>query len=317
MRFEFKMLGASACTALSLFTGLATAQTYPAKVIRFVTAAPGSANDYVARLIAQDLSRALGQQVIVENRASLAPEVVAKSPPDGYTILLNGSSTWLLPLMRRENYDPLEDLAPVTMAVTSPNILVVHPSMPVKSVKELIALAKAQPGKLNYAAGTLGAPPHLSSELFNAMAGVNIVRISYKGTGPSVIALVAGEVHLMFAGLGSVAPHIASGRLRALASTSAKTSALAPQLPTVAATLPGYEAETLIGIFAPAKTPAAIVTLLNTEIARVLNRVEIKEQLTKSGIEVLAGSQAAAVAIMKSDMGKMGKVIRESGIRAD
>ena len=317
MLFKRAVFALTTAGALLIGGGLACAQNYPAKVVRFVTAAPGSANDYVARLIAQDLSRALGQQVIVENRASLAPEVVAKSPPDGYTILLNGSSTWLLPLMRRENYDPLEDLTPVCMAVTSPNILVVHPSMPVKSVKELIALAKAQPGKLNYAAGTLGAPPHLSSELFNAMAGVKIVRISYKGTGPSVIALVAGEVDLMFAGLGSVAPHIASGRLRALASTSAKPSALAPQLPTVAATLPGYEAETLIGIFAPAKTPATVITLLKTEIARVLNRPEIKDQLTKSGIEVLAGSQAAAIAIMKSDMSKMGKVIRESGIRAE
>jgi tripartite-type tricarboxylate transporter receptor subunit TctC len=298
-----------------LGAGMASGQNYPNKLIRIVTAAVGSANDWSSRLIAQELIASLGQQVIVENRGGLGAEAVAKAPPDGYTLLCYGGSVWLLPFLRDNvPWDPVRDFAPITLALSSPNIVVVHPSLPVKSIKELIALAKARPGALNYAAGTIGASPHLSTELFNAMAGVNIVRVAYKGTGPSVIALVGGEVHLMFAGLGSVAPHIKSGRLGALAVTSAQPSALAPGLPTVAATLPGYEATSISAIFAPARTPAPIISRLHQEIVRAINKPEVKEMLFNAGVEVVGSSPEELAATVKSDMARMGKVIRDAGI---
>lgn len=308
----------SSVVIVVLVPASALAQNYPNKVIRIATAAVGSANDLVARIIAQELTRSLGQQVIVENRGGLAPEVVVRASPDGYTLLFYGSSVWLLPLMRNENYDPVVDLAPVTLAVNSPNVVVVYPSLPVKSIKELIALAKARPGELNYAAGTLGASPHLSTELFKAMAGINVVRVAYKGTGPSVLALIAGEVHMMVAGLGSVAPHMASGKLRALAVTSAERSKLTPELATVAASgVPGYEATSLIGMFAPAKTSTVIISRLQQEILRGLNRPEVKEMLLRNGIEAIGGSPEDFASTIKTDMAVLGKVIRDAGIRAD
>ena len=192
----------SALGFIFLGASMTFAQNYPNKVVRIVTAAPGSNNDWGARIIAQELNRNLGQSVIVENRGGVAVEFTAKAPPDGYTLMFYGNTVWLLPFLRDNvPYDPVRDLAPITLAVTSPIIIVVHPSMPVKSVKELIALAKARPGQLNYAAGTIGASPHLATELFKAMTGTDILRVPYKGTGPSVIALVGGEVHLMFSGL--------------------------------------------------------------------------------------------------------------------
>ena len=222
---------------------------------------------------------------------------------------------WLLPFLRDNvGYDPLRDLIPVTLAITSPIIVVAHPSLPVRSIGELIAFAKAKPGQLNYASGTIGASPHLATELFKAMTQTNIVRIPYKGTGPSVIALVAGEADLMFTALGSVAPHMKSGRLRALAVATLKPSALVPELPTVAATVPGYEARSIIGIFAPAKTPAAIVNQLQQEIARGINRPEVKEMFTNAGVEVVAGTPEEFTAVIKADMARLGKVIRDAGI---
>src|SRR5262245_50740644 len=177
-------------------------EAYPGKVIRIVTAAPGSNNDWGARLLGDEISPSLGHRVIVENRGGLAAEVVAKAPPDGYTVLFYGPAAWTLQLFRSVGFDPVKDLAPVTLAMSSPIVLVVHPSLPVKSVKELIALAKSKPGALNYASGTIGATPFIAGELFKYMAGVNIVRVPYSGTGPSVIGLISGEVELMFPGAG-------------------------------------------------------------------------------------------------------------------
>ena len=303
--------------ASSLLTGSAVAQTaYPSKLMRIVTAATGSANDWGSRVLAQELTAAMGQQVIVENRGGLSMEYVAKAPPDGHTILGYGSAAWLTQFLRDGvNWDAARDFVPVSLAMSSPNILVVHPSLPVKSTRELIALAKTRPGELNYAAGTIGAAPHLASELFNAMAGTNIVRIAYKGTGPSVIALLGGEVHLMIAGLGSVAPHIKSGKLRALAITSAKTSALAPELPTIASVLPGYESTSVLGIFVPAKTPPAIVNRLQQEIARAVNKTEVKELLFNAGVDANGTTPEEFTAFVKNDTARMGKVIRDANIR--
>jgi len=299
-----------------LGAGAAYGQNYPNKLIRIVTSSPGSNNDWGARLIAQEITKTLGQSVIVENRGGLGVEQVAKAPPDGYTLLFYGNTVWLLPFLRDNvPYDPVRDFSTITLAVTSPIVIVVHPALPVKSLRELIALAKARPGELNYAAGTIGASPHLATELFKAMAGINLVRVPYKGTGPSVIALVGGEVHLMFSGLGSVAPHLKSGRLRALAVATARPSALVPDLPTVAAAgVPGYEAASIIGMFAPARTPAAIISLLHQEIARALNRAEVKELFLNSGAEVVGSTPEEFAATIKADMARLGKVIKDAGI---
>ncbi len=301
--------------AASLAAAPVFAQNFPNKVIRIVTASPGSTNDWGARLIAQEMTKSMGQQVIVENRGGLSVEYTAKSPADGYTLMFYGNTVWLLPFLRENvGYDPLRDLAPVTLAIISPIIVVVHPSVPVRSIKELIAFAKARPGQLNYASGTIGASPHLATELFKAMTRTDLVRIPYKGTGPSVIALVGGEAHLMFTALGSVATHLKTSRLRALAVATSKPSALAPELPTVASTVPGYEALSIIGMFAPAKTPTAIVNQLQQEIARGINRPEVKELFTNAGVEVIASTPDEFTNVIKSEMSRLGKVIKDAGI---
>ncbi len=303
-----------------LGTGAVCAQSYPNKPIRLVTAEPGGGNDFAARLIAPGLSSSLGQQVVVDNRPSgvIPGQIVSKAPPDGHTLLVSTGVVWLLPFMQSVPFDPVRDFSPITLAVSTPNILVVHPSLPVKSVKELIALAKARPGELDYASGALGSSSHLAAELFKAMAGVNMMRIPYRGAGPALLALVSGQVQLMFATAGSAAAHVGAGRLRALAVTSAQPSALLPGLPAIAASgLPGYEANTPFGIFAPAGTPAIIISRLNQEIVRVLNSPEVKEKFFKAGVEVVGSSPEKFAAAITSDMARMGKVIKAAGIRAE
>jgi tripartite-type tricarboxylate transporter receptor subunit TctC len=301
---------------MSVGTSLTWGQDYPNRTVRLVTVSPGSANDLAARFVAQELRGALGQSVIVDNRGGIAAEIVAKAPPDGYTVLLYGSAVWLAPFLQSsESSHHLKNLTPITLVASSPNILVVHPSLPVKSVKDLIALAKRRPGQLNYAAGSLGAAPHLASELFKSMAGVNIVRVPYKGTGPSMIGLIGGEVELMFPTAGSAGPHVKSGKMRALAVTSLTPSALAPGLPTLAESLPGYESVSLNGMFAPAKTPAAVIALLNQEVVRILTRADAKERLFSAGMDAVVSTPDEFGAIIKSEMIKWGKVIRDAGIR--
>lgn len=295
---------------------MALAQTYPAKPVRIVTVAPGSANDIVARLIAQELRPVLGQTVIVDNRGTIAAEVVARAPADGYTLLLYGSAVWLSPFIRSNTpYDPVKDFAPLTLVASSPNIVVAHPSLPVKSVRELIAFARARPGQLNYAAGSLGAAPHLAAELFKSMAKLNIVRVAYKGTGGSLIGILSGEVELMFPTAGSVTPHIKAGKLRGLAVTSLQPTALAPGLPLLADALPGYESVSLNGMFAPAKTPDPIIRQLNQEITRIMTRPEVKEKLVAAGTDAMATTPEEFAATIKSEMAKWGALIRSVGIR--
>jgi tripartite-type tricarboxylate transporter receptor subunit TctC len=294
-----------------------SAQNYPRKTIRIVTAEVGGGTNQVARLIAQGISGPLGQPVIVDNRSGvISVEVVAKALPDGYTVLLFGSTLWITPLLQSAPYG-LNDFLPITLAVSSPNVLVVNPSLRVNSAKELIALAKAKPGELNYGTGSTGAPPHLAGELFKSMAGVNIVRIPYKGTGPAIIGLISGENQFMFPNAGVALPHIKSGRMRALAITTAQPSAVAPGLPTLAETVPGYESASMTAMFAPAQTPAALINRLNQEIVRALNSPEVKEPLFQSGVEAVGNSPEQVTAILKSEMARLGKVIKEAGIRAD
>ncbi len=302
-----------------LGAGPVSGQNYPNKHIRIVTATPGGTLDFGARLIAQGISGPLGQAVIVDNRGLIAAEIVAKAPPDGYTLIYYTSPFWLTPFLRDNvRWDPVKDFAPISLTDRAPNFLVVHPSVAAKSVKELIALAKASPGELNYAGASVGSSAHLSAELFKAMAGVDIVSIHYKGGGPSLNALIAGEVQVMFSPSGSVMPYLKTGRLRALAVTSAVPSAMFPELPTVAASgLPGYEAVTIVGIFAPTGTPAAIINLLNREIVQCLKRADVKEKFFKLGVETVGSSPGQFAAKMKLEMVKWGKVIKDAGVRAE
>lgn len=297
----------------------ASAQDYPVKALRILTTEPASGSDVVARLLAQGMTASMGQQVVVENRGAISAEIVAKAPPDGYTLLLNGPFIWLAPFMRtKPPYDPARDLAPITLAVTAANILVVHPSLPVDSVKALIALAKARPGKINYGSSALGGTPHLAGELFKSMAGIDIVRVPYKGIAQAVTGLIGGEIVLMFPTAGSAKPHVNSGRLKALAITSAQPSPLFPGLVTVNASgLPGYESTTMTGVFAPGKTPAAIINRLNQEMVRILNSPAAKERFASGGLEVAGSSAEQFGAMVKADMSRMGKVIRDAGIRSD
>ena len=303
---------------LVLAAGVASGQDFPVKPIRIVTSAPGGSSDFTSRLIAQGLTEQLGQQAIVDNRGNFGGELVAKVPPDGYTLLVDGASLWIGPLLQKTSYDPVRDFAPVTIAVSAPNVIVVHPSLPVKSVKELIALAKARPGELDYGSGGIGGASHLPAELFKSMAGVNIVNVNYKGTGPAIHALMAGEIQLMFANATISSPQIKAGRLRGVAVASPRRSALLPDLPTVAASgLPGFESVVLQGILTRANTPAPHINRLNQEIVRVLNRADVKERLFSTGVEVVGSSPEELAATIRSDIAKWGKVIKDAGIRVE
>ena len=311
----------SAALLLAVFIVPSYAADFPRKPSRIVTADAGGGSDFVARLIGQGWTAAWGQQVVVDNRGggTIAGDIVAHAAADGYTLLYYGSTLWLLPLMRKEMpYDTLNDFAPVTMAVSTPAVLVVHPSVAVKSVRELIALAKSMPGKLNYASAAAGTATHLSAELFKAMAGVDFVRIPYKGTGAALNELLGGQTQLMFAVAASVVAHARAGRLRALAVTSAQPSPALPELPTVAAAgLPGYEAVQYSGLFAPARTPVAIIETLQREAASVLKKNDVRERLAHLGVEAVGSTPEAFASKIRSEVNVLGKVIRDAGIRAD
>ena len=309
---------AAAVLAAAAWVVPAQAQGCPTKPVRFVTSEPGCGNDIVARVLAEGLTASLGQRVIVDNRGIVAAEIAKNASPDGYTLLVYGANIWLLPYLReRVAWDPLRDFAPITIAVQLPNVLVVHPTVPVKTTREFIDYARTRPGKLDYAAGTIGVSPHLAAELFKSMTALDLVRVPYKGGGPALNGLIAGETQVMFPNVGSVMTHMKSGRVRALGVSSAQPSALAPGLPTIASVVPGYEFVAVICLYAPAKTPRAIVEQLNREAARVLKAPDVKERLFNAGNEVVANSAAEFAAYMKADMQKMGKVIKDAGIRAE
>lgn len=293
-------------------------QDFPTKPIRILTAEPGGSNDLAARLIAQGLAETLGQ-VIVENRGgasgAIAAQAVSKAAPDGYLLLLYNNGLWTLPLMQKMPYDPLKDFAPVTLALSTPNLVVVHPSLPVNSIRELIALAKARPGQLNYGTGGTGGAPHLAAELFRSMAHVNLVRVTYRGGGPALNAVMSGQLQLMFPVAAAAMPHVQARRLKSLAITSAMPSPLLPGVPTVAAAgLPGYEAVATSGMFAPPATPAPVIQRLNQEIVRVLKKPEIRERFRASGAEPVGSSPEQLALTMKSEMARMGTILRDSGM---
>jgi len=295
-------------------------QNYPNKPIRFVTTGIGGGVDFASRLIAQGLTDSVGWQSVVDNRPTgiIAAEFVSKAPPDGYTLYVGTGSLWLGPYFQKMPYDPVKDFSPISLTNRAPNILVVHPSLPVKSVKDLIALAKARPGELDYASSAIGSSNHLAAELFKHMAGVDLVRIPFKSSGTAINALLGGQVQLTFGTAGSMMPYVKSGRLRAVAVTSAQPSALFSGIPTVAATgLPGYESGTMTGVFAPAGTPAVLINRLNQEIVRAIHRPDVKEKFLNSGVEPVGTSAEEFAAKIKSEMLRMGKVIKDAGMRLE
>jgi tripartite-type tricarboxylate transporter receptor subunit TctC len=303
--------------AALIFTGAAYGQDYPNKPIRIVAPAAGGGTDFTARIVATGLSSAFNQQVIVDNRATtfVASEVAAKSAPDGYTLHANGTSLWTNPILRKMPYDAIKDFTSVSQLVREVTVLAVHPSLPVKTIKELIALAKARPGELNYAATTPGAPAHLATELFKSMAGVNITHVPYKATAPSVVAVISGESQMTITDSGTLAPHIKAGRLRGLAVTTAQPSPLVPGLPTIAASgVPGYEAVNITGLWAPSGTPAAIIARLNQEVVRHLNTPEVKTRFFNAGVDVVGSTAAELDALVRSENTKMIRVIKEARI---
>jgi len=301
------------------------AQKYPAKPVRLVlpfTAA--SAVDVLARLYAQKMSEAWGQQILVDNRTGAAGiigmEAIAKSPPDGYTLGMGNAATLAMNphLYQKLPYDVTRDYAPISLAAIIRNCLVVHPSLPVKSVKELIALAKARPGQLNYASGGVGSAQHVPMEMLKSLAGINIVHVPYKGLTPAFNDVLAGEVPMIIPGLVSVLPYHQSGRLRIIATTGATRTSVTPEIPTIAqAGVPGYEFDSWTGFLAPTGTQPAIVSQVNAEIVRVSNLPDVRDRLTNLGFDVVGGTPEAFAAQITSNNARLGKVIREAGIKAE
>ena len=320
MRVMYRLV---VCALLALLPAAVAAQGYPAKPIRFIIPfTPGGNTDVLGRLIGQKLTEAWGQQVVIDNRpgagGTLGVEVATKSPPDGYTIVMGTFGGVLVAnsLYKRLGYDPQRDLAPVTLVSTPPGLLVVHPSLPAKSVKELIALARSSRGKLNYASSGSGTWNHLFGELFNTTAKIGVTHVPYKGAAPAVTDLVGGHVEVMFAPFPPAIPQVKSGKLRSLAVSSAKRSGLFPDLPTVAESgLPGYEAEGWFAVLAPARTPHPLIVQLNKEINRVLTLPDVKASLAADGAEAAGGTPEQLAESIRAGSAKWGKLIRELGIQ--
>jgi tripartite-type tricarboxylate transporter receptor subunit TctC len=313
------VVGMIAVGPMVLGAGAASGQQYPNQPIRMVGSLPGGGSDLVMRLIEPALRGSLGQPVIVDNRSSiLLGDIGSQAPPDGYTLIVVGTSFMIGHLLRETSWDPVRDFLPVTLADAGPSVLIAHPSLPVQSVKELIALAKARPRELNYATGAPGSTAHLAAELFKEMAGITMVWVPYKDNGPGMMSMIAGETQVMFKDAAGVEPQMRAGRVRALAVTSAQPSALFPGLPTVAAAgVPGYEALTIDAVLVPAKTPATIINRLNQEIVRALNQANAKQTLFNSGVVVVGSSPEELGNFLKSSVAKWGKVIKDAGIRAN
>ena len=313
-----------ATCAFCLGYGGAVAQSYPERAVRIISPFPaGGSVDFVGRLVAAKLPEFLGQQVVVENRSgasgNIGTEIVARAAPDGYTLLVN--TTPLVSnafLYRKLSYDPINDFAPVMLVSYSQSILAVHPSLPARSVKELLALARAKPGQLNYGSAGPATNPHISGELFNLLGKVNITVVHYKGGGPALIAAMSGEVGVVFANFAETSGHVKAGKLRALGVTSAKRAPTLPDVPTIAeAGLPGYEFTTWHGILAPKGTPRAIVALLNDRLKKSLATPDQAKRFHDHGLDVVASTPEEFAAFLAAEYKKWGRVIKERGMRAD
>jgi tripartite-type tricarboxylate transporter receptor subunit TctC len=292
---------------------------YPSRPVRIVTSTPGGGNDFLARIVAPPLASALGQQVIVDNRASrLVGGIAARSTPDGYTLVVGGSTMQYTPLMEKIDYNAITDFTPVSLLERSPNVLVVSPSLKVNTVSELVAMARAKPGVLNYGTGASGASLHLSGELFMLATNTKLARIPYKATGPAILGLLTGEVQMVFATAGAVVPLLKDGKLKALGVTTAKPTPLVPGVPTIAQQgVPGFEVVTIGFMLAPAKTPPAIVRLLNQHIVRFMQQPDVKNRLEGGGSEALSSTPEELGRIMREDDARMRKLFKQLGLSAD
>ena len=316
------MLAGAAC-AQTASTG--SGQAYPAKPIRLIVPQPpGGGNDTIARMIGLKLTVALKQQIAVDNRAGagglIGAEIAAKAVPDGYTLLLgNVAALAIIPnVQKKVPYDPLRDFAPISLIASAPLLVVVHPALPVTSIKQLIALAKAKPGQLNYASNGVGSSTHLATEMFKMMTKTSFVHVPYKGLGPATTDLLSGQVQLMFSSAVAMMPHAKSGRLRAIAMTGANRSAAIPQIPTVAeAGVPDYESGSWYGILAPAGTPRAIIDLLSQEIAAAVRSPDITDRLVAEAVIPVGSSPAEFASYIQREFARIGQVIRSSGARFD
>jgi tripartite-type tricarboxylate transporter receptor subunit TctC len=310
--------------ALLLAAGPVAAQSYPSRPIRWIVPFPASgATDILTRTIAQKLAEALGQPVIVDNKpgagGALGSDLVAKAAPDGYTLLMATTSTHSIgPALQKLPYDAQRDFAAISEVADSTNVLIVSPLLGVNSVRELIALAKSKPGQLNYSSSGTGSVVHLSGERFKSMTGTDIQHIPYKGTALAIPDIINGQIAMMFDNIVSVMPHIRSGKVKALAISSQKRSALLPELPTmIEAGVPGYISDTYFGVFVPAGTPHEIIARLNTELVKIVHGAETKERLLKLGAEPVGSTPEHLAALVKSENAKWGKVIREANIKLD
>lgn len=293
------------------------AQGYPAKAVRVVVPyAPGGGSDVISRILGQRMSESLGRQFVIDNRAGangiIGTEMVVQAPADGYTLLYVSSPHAVNPsLYRNLPYDTLKDLTPISEIAIASSILVVHPSLPVRSVPELVALAKARPGQIDYASGGSGGSPHLATELFKKMAGINLTHVPYRGAGPALTNVLAGQVQVMFANSAPALPHIRAARLRALGISSTKRSAVAPEIPTIAESgVPGFEAVTIFGLVAPANTPRAIIELLNAEVHKAMRVPGVGESMKTLGADVVLTTPEGFGSIVESEIKRWGELVR-------
>jgi tripartite-type tricarboxylate transporter receptor subunit TctC len=315
----------AAALGIASAAGATHGQAYPSKPVRFVVPfAPGGSTDLLARFLAQNLSAPLGQTVVVDNRAGaggvVGAEIAARAPADGYTIVLGSAGPLTInPNIRDKTpYDTLRDFTPITLATVSPFTLVVHPSSPAKNVRELIALAKATPGELNFGSAGNGSVGHFSTEQFMALTGTKMVHVPYKGAGPAVTDLLGGRLGLMFENLPTILPHVRSGKLRMLAVGTKQRSALAPEFPTIADEgVPGYDSATVFGVLAPAKTPPAIVARLNAEMVKILRSAEGKTALAGRGLEAVGSTPQEYGAQIRDEFSRYGRIAKAAGIRVD
>jgi tripartite-type tricarboxylate transporter receptor subunit TctC len=311
------------CAFTLLACGAASAQQYPSRPLHYIVPfPPGAFNDALARTVAAELPKALGQPVLVENRPGgntiIGTEAAAKSPADGYTLFGAALPFSVVQTLYKTSFDVTKDFAPITLAGVTPNLLVANPKVPVSTVAELLAYARANPGKLNYASTGNGSSNHLSFELFKAMTQTSITHIPYKGSAPAVTDLLAGQVDMMFDNTPNVLPHVRAGKLKAVAVSSKTRSALAPEVPTVdEAGVPGYDVTVWFGILTVAGTPRDIVQRLNAEIVKILTSAEVRERFGKAGVEVVAGTPEQFGVFLKSEVARWAKVVQEAGIKAD
>ena len=304
--------------------GGVNAQTFPTKPIRFIAAFPaGGPSDIVARAIGKRMAEVLGQPVVIDNRpgagGNIGAEAVAKSPPDGYTVLLGGSYVTIAPsLYAKPPFDPVRDFAPISLIVSNQYVLVIHPSVPARDVRDLIRLANAQPGRLNYASTGPGSPPRLCGELFKSMAGIEMVNIAYKGATPALIDMIGGHIDVYFGGISGTLPPIASNKVRALAVTSSRRSSQLPAVPTVAeAALPGYDITTWFGLLAPAGTPREIVNKLNSVIVAIVNEPAMNHYLIGQGVDPVTNTPEQFAAYIKNEVPKFAQIVKAAGIKPE